>query len=212
LPQPTLYYSRGACSLAVHIVLEEIGAAYSLAHVSVSGGATQSPEFLSVNPKGRVPVLDIGGFVLTEAPAILLYLSLSHPEKALVSKDPESMARCVEWLNWLSSAVHAVGFGELWRPQRFIADPSLFEQISAKGRQNVADAYSLIESKLQDRSWAVGDAFSCVDPFLLVFYMWGNRIGMSMRTLYPAWTVHTESTYARPAVRAALSQEDISVW
>ena len=67
-----LYYSPGSCSLAVHIVLEELGLPFSLQLTSTSDSTTRSPEYLRVNPKGRVPVLVSGDFVLTEAPAILM--------------------------------------------------------------------------------------------------------------------------------------------
>jgi glutathione S-transferase len=88
----TLYYSPGSCSLAPHIVLEEIGLPYSLSLASTSDGTTRSEAFRRLNPKGRVPVLVSGDFVLTEAPAILLHLALSNPSAGLVpaSTDPKS--------------------------------------------------------------------------------------------------------------------------
>jgi glutathione S-transferase len=209
---PKLYFSPGACSLAVHIVLEEIGAPYSLERVSVPDGATQSPAFTALNPKGRVPVLVVGDTVLTEAPAILSCLALSHPPSRLLPTDPEPLARCLEWFNWLSGTVHAVAFAQIWRPQRFVADHALVNPVTTQGRDNVLEAFAMIEAKLRDRRWAVADRYSCVAPFLLVFYRWGNRIGLDMRDRYPAWTAHAGAVGARPAVQAALSQEGITVW
>ena len=207
-----LYYSPGACSLAPHIVLEEIGADYALECVPVAEGKTQSEAYLAVNAKGRVPTLacDIG--VLTEAPAILFYLGLSHPQAGLLPQDPGLLARAAEWLNWLSGDLHATGFGALWRPHRFTPDADAQAAVSAAATVNIRAAYARIETFFAQARWAVGDTYSCVDSYLLVFYRWGNRIGLDMRAEYPAWTRHAEAVAHRPATIRALAREGISIW
>ena len=90
----TLYYSSGACSLAPHIVLEEISAPFAATQVALAEGAHQKPEYLAINPKGRVPALTDGDFVLTEGPAILSYLGHRYPEAGLLDlADPEKLGR-----------------------------------------------------------------------------------------------------------------------
>lgn len=205
----TLYFSPGACSLAVHILLEELGLSYRLELVSVQERKTTEPAFLRTNPKGRVPVLDLDGILLTEAPAILVYLAKTHPEARLLPADPMDQFRCLEWFNWLSSALHAIGYGQLWRPARFIHDSAHFNAISAKGRENIADAYRHIESLMTGRTWAVGDAYSCVDPFLLVFFLWGMASGFAMQNDFPAWSDVMARVLSREAVQRALKQENI---
>jgi glutathione S-transferase len=208
----SLYYSPGACSLAPHIVLEEIGAPFSLEHVSTSDGGTRSPEYLRVNPKGRVPALSVGDSVLTEAPAILLYLALSNPELRLLPAIADGLVRCVEWFNWLSGSVHAVAIRQVWRPESFIRDEVRFGEIAEKGRENLRDAFDHIEGKMARSTWAVGATYTIVDPYLLVFYRWGNRMGLDMRIDYPSWTRNTLHQLERPAVVRALDREGISVW
>jgi glutathione S-transferase len=206
-----LFHSPGACSLAPHIVLEELGAPYTLELVSVAEGRTQSPDYLRINPKGRVPALAVGDELLTEAPAILLYLAM-QAGGALYPADPMQQARALEWFNWLSGTLHTFAFGQLWRAQRFTAEPSQVDGVIAKGRENIAETFAMIEQKLAGRTWAVGDAYSVVDPYLLVFFRWGNRIGTDMQAQYPAWTAHARRVLERPAVQRALEQEGISVW
>lgn len=208
----TLYYSPGACSLAPHIVLEEIGLPYALSLASTSDGTTQSPAYLRLNPKGRVPLLISGDSALTEAPAILLQLALSNPQAGLLGQASDDLVRSIEWFNWLSGTVHAVAVRQVWRPESFTQEPSQHAAIIAKGKDNLAAAFAFIEQRMAGRQWAVGDRYSIVDPYLLVFYRWGNRIGLPMRQLYPAWTQHTLRALARPAVTRALAQEAISVW
>lgn len=207
-----LFYSPGACSLAPHILLEDIGAPYELALVSVAEGRTQSPECLAINPKGRVPALDCEPGLLTKAPAILMYLAQSHPDKRLLPTQPGAFARAAEWFNWLSGELHGTGFGALWRPLRYVEDAALAPDVGKRGLRTVLEGLGHIESRLDGESFALGGDHSAVDPYLLVFYRWGNRIGRDMRRDYPRWTRHAERVAARPATARALAQENIAIW
>jgi glutathione S-transferase len=208
----TLYYSPGACSLAVHIVLGEVGARFELTLVSASDGSTQSPEYLRLNPKGRVPVLVTGDFVLTEAPAILIYLASAYPAAHLLNASVEALVKSVEWFNWLSGTVHAVAVRQVWRPERFTLDPTAHAAIVGKGEEGLHKAFTLIDTRLGIAEWCVGDHYSIVDAYLLVFYRWGNRMGVPMRDRYPEWTKHMLRLLQRAAVQRALDREAISVW
>jgi len=218
-----LYYSPGACSMAVHILLEEIGEPFEkeliLSRGEREGAMTATEEWRAVNPKGRVPALlgvegSMGGAptLLTEATAILVFLAASHPEARLLPAAPAPLARCLEWMNWLASNVHAMSFGQIWRAQRFSDDEQALAGIRAKGRRSLLDQYAYIDRVLGDgRDWALPGGYSIVDPYLLVFFQWGQRIGIDMRNDYPAWARITDRTLARPAVRRVLEEEGIVV-
>ena len=218
-----LYYSPGACSMAAHIVLEEIGAPFELELVlsrgEREGAMTATPEWRAVNPKGRIPALapvpgSAGGSpgLLTEVPAILLYLGLEHEEAGLLPRDPASLARAAEWMNWLSGNVHSMAYGQIWRAQRFSDDEAALDSIRARGRASLADHYNYVERLLADGrgGWALPSGYSVVDPYLLVFFQWGQRIGLAMRD-YPAWSAATERMLARPAVRRVLEREGVTI-
>jgi glutathione S-transferase len=210
----TLYYSPGACSMAAHIVLREVGAQFDLELISVRDGATSQTPYLAINPKGRVPALAIGGQerVLTELPAILVFLARRYPEVALLPSDPLKEARCLEWIAWLSGWVHGVGFGLLWRPGRFSSDGLHHETLTKHGFGVIKDAFMDIEAQLADgRDWAVPGGYSIADPFLLVLYRWGNRIGIPMSSRCPAWAKLSYRTAARPAALEVLEQEGITI-
>ena len=153
----TLYYSPGACSLAVHIVLEELEHDFQLSLVSVANGDTSSESYLKINPKGRVPALRMNDHTLTEAPAILMYLGESSPDRNMIPKSAMEKGRSLEWLNWLSTTVHTQGFGQLWRPGRFSDVPEHVSALQAKGRETIVNALGDINAKLQGRHWAVGE-------------------------------------------------------
>ena len=206
----TLFYSPGACSLAPHILLEETGQVFDLKLVSSSTGATRRPEHLRINPKGRVPVLADGDWVLTEAPAILLHIALGHPE--FLPTEPDGLPRAIEWLNYLSGTVHSVSVRSIWRTENFSDDPAARETIVAKGRETLRANFAFIENRMDGRDYAVADAYSFVDPFLLVIFRWGNRMGVDMAGTYPAWTRHARALEARPAVQRTIAKEGISLW
>jgi glutathione S-transferase len=209
---PILYFSPGACSLAPPIILEEVEKPFHLELVSTSDGSTRKPEYLKLNPKGRVPVLVADGSVLTEAPAILLRLAISNLERGLILSSTDNLVRAIEWFNWVSGTVHAVAIRQIWRPESFTEDKEQHEAITKKGKKNLADAFAYIESRLTKQDWALGNHYSIVDAYLLVFYRWGNRIGFDMRTMYQAWTRQTLHALDRPATGRALKTENISVW
>ena len=213
-----LYYSPGSCSLAPHIVLEELlinsGQPYETKLVSSMDGSTQTKEYLGINPKGRVPALDIGGIIITEAPAIMIYLAQTNTGSDLLDGTPIKIARAIEWMNWLSSSVHALPVAQNWRTERFSDDQACYQSIQEKGMGNLRSSYLQLEEKLSasNSKWTNGDSYSIVDPYLLVFYRWGNRLGLEMKTLYPVWTEHAFSMLDRKAVVNVLDHEGISIW
>ena len=208
-----LYYSPGACSLAPHILLEESGLPYTVELTAIADGKQRTPEYLAINPKGRVPaLLTEEGEILTEVPAISWYIADAAPAVRLLPQGRLAAARSFEWFNWLSGTVHTMAFGQFWRAHRFLDDEKLFPPLQEKGRKNILDNFAYIEGKLTGRSWAVGNAYTAVDAYLLVFFRWGNRIGIDMRAGYPQWTAQAERVLERPAVQRVIQQEGIKIW
>jgi glutathione S-transferase len=92
-------------------------------------------------------------------------------------------------------------------------DRALSDQpIEQKGFEHLAVAHALIEERMAGKTWVIGDRYSVVDPYLLVFYRWGNRMRIDMRQKYPAWTDHAHRMSERAAVKRALATEDVSIW
>jgi glutathione S-transferase len=205
-----LYYAPGACSLAPHIALEEAGARFELARVDLAANQQNSPEFLRINPKARVPALADGEWVLTEAPAILRYIAARHPAAALWPWDPREEARCAEWLNWLSSTIQ-VAFTQVRRAARYAADPRAVEDVAATGKNTCRDLWQAVEHKIGAGPWAIGERYSVADPLLLVYWIWGRGpvLGFEMASDFPQWTAHARRLATRPAVRRAFAAEGL---
>jgi len=208
LPHLILYHSPGTCSTAPHILLEETGEPCRLDLRSTKNGDTSSADYLRINPKGRVPALRIPGqeHVLTELPAICWYITRNTPE--LRPRDAIAEARALEWFNYLSGTLHTAGYGLLWRTQRFAENAAFHPEMQQQARRNIEECNAHIERTLADRTGALSDRYSLVDPFLLVFYVWAVFIGMDMRR-YGAWTGQTRRIVQRPAVQRAYAQEGL---
>ena len=206
----TLYYSPGACSLAAHIVLEEIGVPFEAKRVVIAKGEHLTPEYLAINPHARVPALTDGGFVMTESPAILSYLGHRFPEAGLLDlADVEKLARAEELLSFFSSSVHTA-FAQIWRAARFADGAAARDDVVAAGRTAVSGYYDELDEIDGDGAWIVGGRDSIADPDMLVFYRWGTLIGLDMNA-YPGWSRHKEAMLARPAVQRALAREEIMI-
>ena len=207
-----LYYSPGACSLAPHIVLNEIGEAFELRKFATAENANFTDEYLAINPKGLIPALEIDGFVLTENPAILAFLGRRFPAAKLYPADSsEAEARCLELLAWSSNTVH-VAFAQVFRPERFVLDKANYPIVKESGNVNFKNCLSEINKRVTTQDFALGSNFSVVDPFWLVFYRWGLMAGYEMQNDYPAYTSYIERLCTRPSVQQALTTEGISVW
>jgi glutathione S-transferase len=208
----TLYYSPGACSMAPHVLLEEIGADFATVRVSIADRANLEPAYLAINPRGLVPALKIGGDVVTENPAILAWIAAAFPEAALwPAPGSVAQARTLEWLAWLSSAVRGA-FALIWRAGRFVGevDETQKSRLAAHGHLLLRQHFDTIESALDGRAFAVGERFGAVDASLLPFYRWGGRIGFDMPGDYPQWSRHAAGAFARPAVQRVLAREGLA--
>lgn len=156
----TFYYAPGSCSMSSHIALEEVGAQYEPRAIKLAQQEQRSPEYLALNPRGRVPVLVLDdGRVLTECAAILLYLAGKYPKAKLWPDDAEAQAQCIEWLSWLASGVH-VAFAQTRRPPRFVGqNPDAFPFVKTAGMNYLRSAYVDIERRLSKSAYAVAIRF-----------------------------------------------------
>jgi len=203
------YYAPGACSLAPHILLRETDVPFeAIANKVDSSGTEFIKGFSTINAKMRVPVITIDQDTITESPAVATAIAGLAPEMHIMGRTPLDTLRAYEWMNWLSGTLHSQGFGALFRPERYSDDPAAFDGIQAKGRQHVENCFVEIERKLNG-VYAVGSTFTAVDPYLFVFYRWGNDVGFAMKKMFPRYAALVSNLVQRPAVRTTLGVENI---
>jgi glutathione S-transferase len=206
----TLYFSPGACSLASHIGLEETGAPYELKPILLAKGQQRTEEYLKINPRGKVPSLSVDGKILVENTAILTYLARSFPGKKLMPADPAEEARCIGTMCWFSSIVHP-SYQRANRPERFAEGEAAQTAVKETGRKSFWANCQEIDSMFQGKDWIMGNEYTLVDPYALVFYGWGVRGGFPMKEL-SAYTTWQERMMKRPTVRKSVeSEQNVSV-
>lgn len=202
----TLYYSPGSCALASHIALEEAGADYRTVRLDFSQNQQRQPDYLAVNPKGRVPALVTEHGTLTESPAILVYIAQRYPQANLAPLDnPFALARLQSFNSYLCSTVH-VAHAHRMRGYRWADDPAALEAMKKKVPQTVGEAFQLIERHLFEGPWVMGKTFSVCDGYLFTMTQWLKGDGVDIATL-PRIREHHDRMVERPAVKKALADE-----
>ncbi len=205
----TLYYSPGACSLAPHIVLEELGIPYETVRISTAEGQQRSPEYLKINPRGRVPALVVDAKVLVENVAILAFLGGGFPAKGLWPRETWDQARALSFLAWLADTVHPA-YAHFYRPERYVDGSASIDAVKSKGRAAFGACLEEIDRLVCGKAWALGRGYCVVDAYLLVFYRWGNRMGWPVKDL-AHYTALAERVLARPAVKRVMAAEGITL-
>jgi glutathione S-transferase len=202
----TLYYAPGACSMAAHIVLEESGEKYEPHRMDLTKSEQRTEQYLKINPQGRVPALALGnGETLSENTAILPFLGKRFE---LWPKDPMAEAKALSLVGFFAASVHAA-HAHIGRPERYASDPALFPNIQEMGRKTFHGYLRQIDGMLAQRQW-FSDKYSVVDPYGLIFYVWGVRRELPMTEL-KNYTGFKDRMIERPAVRRVFEDERIKI-
>ncbi|MGC1562919.1 MAG: glutathione S-transferase family protein [Bradyrhizobium sp.] len=201
-----LYFAKGTCALASHIALEEAGTEYSTVRIDFAAGEQQSPEYLAINPKGRVPTLVTDRGILTETPAMLAFIAQSFPKAKLAPlDDPFGFAQVQAFNSYLCSTVH-VAHAHRMRGTRWADDPGAIEAMKRKVPQTVAACFDMIESRMFQGPWVMGETYTICDPYLFTIAQWleGDSVDPSR---FPKVKAHRDRMSERAAVRKAVALE-----
>lgn len=181
----TLYFAPGSSSMAAHIALREVGAAFEGKPLSFRRGENRTPEYLVLNPEGKVPTLLIDGRVLTEVAAILFYLARTFPAACLLPDEPEAQATAISFMSFAAATLH---------PAR------------RRGLDHANAVYRILEARMGDRRWLLGN-YSIADIHLFrLFWRFNASLGASPQ-VFPRLLAHHDRMLARPAVQATIAAE-----
>ncbi len=201
-----LFYAAHTCALASHIALEEAGAAYETARVDFRANEQKKPEYLAINPKGRVPALVTDQGILTETPAILAFVAQSFPKARLAPlEDPFAFARVQAFNSYLCSTVH-VAHAHRMRGHRWVDDPAAIKEMQRKVPQTVGECLALIEREMRAGPWVMGSAYTICDPYLFTLAQWLDGDGVDIGR-FPKVRDHRNRMAERLAVRKAIAAE-----
>lgn len=201
-----LFHSKGSCSLASLIALEEAGAPYEVVRMSTAAGDQRKPEYLQINPKGRVPALVTERGILTENVAILAFIAQSFPEADLAPLDDAFAFAQMQALNsYLASTVH-VAHAHKHRGYRWATEESSFADMRRKVAENETEYFRLIETEYLKGPWVMGEQYTVADGYLFTIADWLEGDGVDSRQ-FPRVHEHRERVRARPAVSKVLAEE-----
>ncbi len=208
-----LHYFPGNASLIPHVLLEEIGAPYELLLVDRASNAQKSPEYLKLNPSGRIPVMTDGDLVLFETAAICLHLADRHPAAALApALGTNERAEFYKWLVYLTNTVQS----ELllyFYPERLTDDAAAAAQVKKHAEARISGAggmLDILEAQLAKSGgpWLLGAHYSAADPYLMVLARWTRGMANPARNRAHLGRF-LEAMAARPAVQRAFEQEGL---
>ncbi|MBN8989565.1 MAG: glutathione S-transferase N-terminal domain-containing protein [Rhizobiales bacterium] len=203
-----LYFAPGTCALASHIALAESGADYTVERIDFKTNQQQSPEYLAINPKGRVPALVTDRGVLTENPAMLAYIAQSFPQAKLAPlDDPYAFAQVQSINSYLSSTVH-VAHSHKGRGYRWATEESSFADMKKTLPKSMGAVFALLEQNMFKGPWMMGETYTICDPYLFTLTGWLEGDGVDIATL-PKVADHFKRMKDRPAVQKALAEEKV---
>jgi len=205
-----LYYYPGNANLAPHMLLEELGVDYELLLVDRTVDAHRSPEYLKLNPTGRIPTLIDGDLVLFETAAICLHLADRHPEAGFAPPlGSEQRAGFYKWLMYLTNTLQAELITYFY-PERLSDDEAATAQVKAHAETRIGDMLDLLDQTLAESGgpYLLGQQYSVLDPYLLMLSRWTRMMNHPARN-----RVHLgrfqQRMLARPAIQRTFAQEGL---
>ncbi|MGI9402087.1 MAG: glutathione S-transferase family protein [Rhizobiaceae bacterium] len=208
MPNLKLFVAPGTCARVGTIALEEIGVPFETELVRMAANQQNSPEFLKLNPKGKVPTLLIDGVPLTENVAILSWLNAQYPDADLLPKttDPFEATKQTADLSFLAATVHPTAT-RITMPMKFMTDSEMsFDQVRPKAKEAMVPIMNMIEKRLENGPWWYGEDWSVVDAYL--YWVWSRITSFGFEDdNYPNLRRHFELSNERPAVQRAMKRE-----
>ena len=202
----TLYYARDTCALASHIALEETGADFALHRIDFSTAEQTAAPYRAINPGARVPALVTPQGILTETPAILVYIAQCFPAAGLAPLgDPFAFARMQAFNSYLCATLH-VAHAHRMRGYRWADDPAAITAMQRHAPVAVGACYDLIENHLFEGPWVMGDTYSVADPYLFTIAQWIESDGVDPARI-PRIVAHRCRMMDRPTVARAIAAE-----
>jgi glutathione S-transferase len=203
-----LLYTPAACSISSHIVLEEIGEPFETQRIAIMDGETRSEAFLSINPKGKIPVLILDDqTIVTENPVILQFLARMHPEHGLLPGGLRREIEALEVCEYLTGTVQNFGIARLFRPALFCEDKECWDDVRKEGERVMLKGFELIAPRLAGGPYLF-DQFSIADASLFYFELHASRLRIAMPV---AVRSHFDRMLKRPAVQKVLAREELNL-
>lgn len=201
-----LHYAPGTCSMAIHVLLNELNEPVELVSASLSEGKNRTPEFLKLNPRGQVPVLIEDGKVLREGGAILVYLSDKF-NSALLPRDGFARAKALEWLMFGNSTLHPA-YARAFFQHKVLGDAAAENPLYTPAIEAIQKLWDEVEQVLQTQPYLAGESITVGDILLTVIANWSGMLKKPVN-IGPKTKALFSRVIARPAYQKALAAEGV---
>ena len=207
----TLYGSPSTASLVVHWLLIELDIPHTLHMLDFDRNEQKSPEYLKLNPAGRVPALVTDGQVLTEAAAIVMHLADSHPEAQLApALGSQQRARYYRWMFFMANTLQPA-----YRAWFYATEPAgegNADAVKEQARKQLEDAWQAVADHLQANGpYLLGEEISAADFMLTMLMRWSRNMPRPSDT-WPVLKAFADRMKARPAFREVYAREGLTDW
>lgn len=199
-----LFYAPTACSLVPYVTLTEAGADFEVATVNMGKGQHNSPDYLRLNPKHKVPVLVIDGEPLTENVAIQVWIARNFPQAKLLPADPMKEIKAISLMAWCASGIHPALTPNA-NPKRYCDLPGTEDNVKACAKKLLVENFTIANQMLAGREWFF-DHFTAVDAYFFWCFRRGTEFNLDV-TPYPHCVAHLERMKQRPSVQKLLAFE-----
>nr|WP_198159229.1 glutathione S-transferase family protein [Methylomonas lenta] len=202
------YFTPGACSIGIHILLEELELIFEAYVIDLLAGDQHKPEFLAINPKASIPTLvRDDNTALTEFQAIAYWLARSHPKADLLPGDADGDTRAIELMDFVVGTLHGQGFMRIFVPEKFVPNTMDYDFTQQQGREIVQNGLTIVNQQLPTTGYAF-DNFSIADAALFYVEFWADKAGIELPV---KCRQHYQLMLIRPAVRRVLMEEGYRV-
>jgi len=198
-----LYYAHATIAPTVAIALHEAGLDFEPVRLDFAEGDQTRPDFLAINPKGRVPALVTESGTLTETGAILEHIADLAPQAGLRPPGALRVARMREAMFYIASTMH-VNHAHKKRGHRWADAESSRADMTAKVPETMTASARFVEDHMLAGPYTLGDTFSLADPYLFVACSWLSGDGVEMAD-FPKISAFLETMRARPSVARAIA-------
>lgn len=198
-----LFYTAGACSLAPHIVLQEINQDFNLVNVSFKNHQTeQGQDFLKINPKGQAPFLiNDDGLHLSEGAIISQYLAETAKRSDLLPKFGDlKRYKVLEWMNYISSELHK-SYAPFFQKGFDDTSKNIF-------KEKLLKQYTWVDEQIHDSENLLGQAFTIAEIYLFVVTRWATFINLDLSHL-KSLQAFMEQMQQHPSVQKAMQAEGL---
>jgi glutathione S-transferase len=199
-----LYYAPFACSLVPYVTLTEAKANFTVRPVNLRKGQQNTPEYLKLNPKHKVPMLSVDGKVLTENVAIQTWIARNFPAARLLPSDPWQELQAISLMSWCASGIHPL-LGRLNAPAKISDAPGAEASVKKFAVDGLNEAYGIANSLLAGREFFF-DHFTAADAHFFWCFRRGTQFDLDM-SAFPNCLAHFERMKTRPSVQAVFEFE-----